>query len=172
MTDEFMEKAWVIARQVRSYNTYKHDFDLADIEATRTIAAALRAAVEEEREANRHEHEASMTEIANLRTEIERLTRELEEAMPRDQWQPIESAPKDGTRIWLYWPDYCYTTDDSDGPYVGTGQWKTNHRINKSYFSAFPDESDDYGSSLPAHAPTHWQPLPPPPAAQAKGEEG
>lgn len=65
-------------------------------------------------------------------------------------WQPIETAPRDGTWFWGFWPDchedqnrYCSTSwlDDSDE-------------------SRFVDDSDwrDW------QQPTHWMPLPPPPA--------
>ena len=61
-------------------------------------------------------------------------------------WQPIETAPKDGTWIMVYWPT------------MGIGQYP---------FVVFWDEgwqparySDrDYGEAFP----THWMPLPPAP---------
>lgn len=69
-------------------------------------------------------------------------------------WQPIETAPKDGSYVF--------------GWRVG---WKTgwpiwfalNSRINKAYWKT-TDEWDDYEMAEPENAPTHWQPLPKPPS--------
>lgn len=80
------------------------------------------------------------------------------------EWQSIESAPKDGTRI-------CCWAAHFDGPCFL--RWKTNPRIvhahtqgqsmdlSASYFGD-PDESDDYDLALrlDGGAPTHWLPLP------------
>jgi len=79
-----------------------------------------------------------------------------------NEWQPIETAPKDGTHIllsngesvshghWLYVAAYSREIRDMEGFYVDQ------------------DESDGYdgwidfvGGMLPD--PTHWMPLPPPP---------
>ena len=92
------------------------------------------------------------------------------------EWQPIESAPKDGTRILVVWP----------GDTIGVAWWKTNPRLDRemdakeaeavaafgwqaSYFSD-SDEMDDYDTSIPSAQPTHWMPLPAPPLASAQGE--
>jgi hypothetical protein len=49
------------------------------------------------------------------------------------QWQPIESAPKDGTRLMLW--------DSRNGGYAVTGAWVA-------------------GSAEDHETITHWQPLP------------
>lgn len=49
------------------------------------------------------------------------------------QWQPIESAPKDGTRLMLW--------DSRNGGYAVTGAWVAG-------------SADDHETI------THWQPLP------------
>ncbi len=58
-------------------------------------------------------------------------------------WHPIETAPKDGTRILIFFPAHSYIE-------VGCfweGYW-----------------TDDNGDvTVP---PTHWQPIPPPPYVQ------
>ena len=75
----------------------------------------------------------------------------LPDATPPAQWQPIESAPKDGTWILVWWPYWAKTR-----PIVA--KW-------------FPpnSQSEDAGwdsiESLSSHhePPTHWMPLPPAP---------
>jgi hypothetical protein len=65
-------------------------------------------------------------------------------------WRPIDTAPKDGTKVLLWWPHW------SEIPMVGEcryQKWRAN--------DAIEDSSTTIG-------PTHWQPLPPPPA----GSEG
>lgn len=62
------------------------------------------------------------------------------------EWQPIETAPKDGTRI-IGWPIYGHT-----GP-------------REIYFAAFEHQPCWMvaNSANSRQAPTHWQPLPAPP---------
>lgn len=60
-------------------------------------------------------------------------------------WQPIESAPKDGTKILLL-------LKDSDVPHSGY------YKIRYSWRIAW----DDYDLS-DNDGPTHWMPLPEPP---------
>jgi hypothetical protein len=69
----------------------------------------------------------------------------------REEWQPIETAPKDGTRVlvwWEHWSAYPVVS------YFKHGRW--NGEIACS-------EGDEQ--------PTHWQPLPEPPAALQRARE-
>lgn len=78
-----------------------------------------------------------------------------------ERWRPIDSAPKDGTRLWLFWPG-C-GPDDSQS----VGWW--HESIHGCWWMDHADtERQD---------PTHWMPLPAPPvsssvAAQPEKEEG
>lgn len=76
------------------------------------------------------------------------------------EWQPIETAPKDGTIIIL-----CDNNGDVDvGHYIrltkteglwcveGANPWETCH--DSSYFKSYLTKGFE---------PTHWQPLPEPP---------
>lgn len=74
---------------------------------------------------------AEQSEVAALRTRV----RELEAAQA---WRPIETAPKDGTRILAY------------------GGWG----IAIIWWSSWLEWYDGEGAHL---EPTHWQPLPSPP---------
>jgi hypothetical protein len=70
------------------------------------------------------------------------------------EWQPIETAPKDGTRVLAFWPNIfghgnATQTESWFGPRAadwGEACWQ----------SAF--EWDDGHNT-----PTHWMPLPAPP---------
>jgi hypothetical protein len=67
------------------------------------------------------------------------------------EWQPIETAPKDGTEVLLWVPDGTYFALMMTGSYEGCAMgWCDNVR----------------GS--PGFEPTHWMPLPRPPSD--KGE--
>ena len=77
-----------------------------------------------------------------------------------DGWQPIETAPKDGTRVMAYWPD-CYGNNAAAQVESWFGPWsKGNAKM--TWQSAF--EWDDGHNS-----PTHWRPLPAPPKGEGKG---
>lgn len=88
------------------------------------------------------------------------------------EWQPIETAPKDGTDVWLY-----STVGDrsKDGPTVGS--WTrvvdyaseyhatTGEYLGQSVKNAWEGWMSHDGGFTDEHPPTHWQPLiiPPPP---------
>lgn len=61
------------------------------------------------------------------------------------EWQPIETAPKDGTRIIV---------SKVNGPVWCNVNWR--HMIRK------PDRWDSFVGAVPFE-PTHWMPLPEPP---------
>ena len=61
------------------------------------------------------------------------------------QWQPIESAPKDGTRVLVWWP---YWRSYPVSARWFNGEWDSYCRL----------EGDSVG-------PTHWMPLPAPPSS-------
>lgn len=97
---------------------------------------------------------------------------ENEVAVAGQGWQPIESAPKDGTRVLL-----------TDGASVEAGCFAPS--IHGDDFPwAFVDDYSGVDTTCDgavgvlanawkAQSVTHWQPLPPPPAiAQATGNQG
>lgn len=71
-------------------------------------------------------------------------------------WFPIESAPKDGTRIFLYW-----ASQDSDGTFL------RDTRVIGWYSDAGWHIEDHMFPNVIRHKkiPTHWMPLPGRPAA-------
>lgn len=82
-----------------------------------------------------------------------------------DNWQPIETAPKDETVVLLW----CPQSWDTD--FVRVGWWfeaESPHEDSGWY--------DDEAASHPLTdlygEPTHWMPLPEPPRDTMKGERG
>ena len=71
------------------------------------------------------------------------------------EWQPIETAPRDGTAI-LVWPGVLFT----EMTYFHTSvvRW---HDWKEAWIEASGEEYNTF-------YPTHWMPLPPPPK---KGNE-
>lgn len=85
-------------------------------------------------------------------------------AMPasgRDAWQPIDAAPKDGTTIiigrWM----------DPWGFVRGLGYY-VSHRGIEGWIAHSP--FSDPPGVLGLATPTHWMPLPSPPAKSQEGE--
>lgn len=72
-----------------------------------------------------------------------------------DEWQPIETAPKDGTHILLYVP--ADSADHAPEAMV-TGFWYALYSEWDLVMAwGYEAESQVYGE------PSHWTPLPPPP---------
>lgn len=67
-------------------------------------------------------------------------------AAPAVTWRPIETAPKDGTELLIF--------DPVDGP--ARAHWSTHNWYAGTYVAA----------------PTHWMPLPAPPALNVAPEPG
>jgi hypothetical protein len=80
-------------------------------------------------------------------------------------WQPIETAPKDGTAIILAVP-----TEHRDGFIVGEGYFAPENLEGGDWWWAGVYHSDYYGgpiSEMNHWPPSHWQPLPEPPQVSA-----
>ena len=72
------------------------------------------------------------------------------------EWQPIETAPKDGTDV-LAW---------ADGVVIVSFRMDDNDRTGNHYGNMWLDNSyDDFSCGLASvpYEPTHWMPLPEPP---------
>lgn len=72
---------------------------------------------------------------------------------PADGWRPIETAPKDGTKVLVCGPH------ENGGTYQAVTAWP------KGWVARWPVSYEAYA----AGEPTHWQPLPaapPPPGGQ------
>lgn len=65
------------------------------------------------------------------------------------EWQPIKTAPKDGTMI-LVWPSRAWIEECDKGEVV---YWD----VEEETWAGYGPLADDYTG------PTHWMPLPEPP---------
>jgi hypothetical protein len=69
-------------------------------------------------------------------------------------WQPIETAPRDGTRVLLWHPRALARGENVIVGWWLIDDWWTSHNC------WLNDRDPDSDFDL---APTHWQPLPSPP---------
>lgn len=92
------------------------------------------------------------------------------ESMKRDQWQPIETAPKDGTVIDLWHEEFGRFPGCSWGhPIHCCGEMGS---LCDSDWHSLPEGwVDEYNEPQHLHDFTNWMPLPKPPA-MAQGEKG
>jgi hypothetical protein len=87
--------------------------------------------------------------IEKLEAEVARLTQEQETLK---SWQPMETAPKDGTNVLVCWHDGATASMFAVGHNLGDGRrWQNTHDWLHNERSW----------------PTHWMPVPDPPAALA-----
>jgi hypothetical protein len=80
--------------------------------------------------------------------------------MADNEWQPIKTAPRDGTRVWLFDPD----TEECVGSYAST-DLPQNH---PDYWEGWVYAEEiliNHCATDPV--PTHWMPIPKRPANDA-----
>lgn len=83
---------------------------------------------------------AATEEARKIRPEIER---------DRQEWQPIETAPKDGMRILACWR-------------AGSIVWESPSIV-RWHFDGWAVDCVGRGLAKGSYSPTHWLPLPTPP---------
>lgn len=82
------------------------------------------------------------------------------ETAARGEWQDIETAPKDGTVVLLA------MTDHHRSIFAG---WWTHERVMIPYWKTM----SNWGRNLDReYQPTHWMPLPEPPAPRSGPDRG
>lgn len=72
------------------------------------------------------------------------------------EWQPISTAPKDGTRVLLYYPEGTLWLRES----IVCGCWVPADRHRRPYWKC--DHSHAGIVQMRQNPPTHWAPLTPP----------
>lgn len=99
-------------------------------------------------------------------------------------WQPIASAPKDGTRIWAWCTGPWEEGSDQMVEWQGVIKWNVPLFAHEAPYApdgwvGMPQANmrsrlvgDKFIPNEPIYPqPTHWQPLPHPPKAAASGSE-
>lgn len=85
------------------------------------------------------------------------------------QWQPIETAPKDGGSILLFEPDYTLPNGQAiTGEGIALAFWVGKGEVwlddGAEGWMVPHSEQDEQGGAVFVERPTHWMPLPEPPA--------
>jgi hypothetical protein len=101
------------------------------------------------------------------------------EKEPASEWRPIETAPKDGTRILCYFPDTSGDPELACMASISVAAWQehspqirwepvdaVNEIWKRSWDTPAFFEAEDGIRTMP----THWMPLPAPPASQPEKE--
>jgi hypothetical protein len=84
------------------------------------------------------------------------------------EWQPIETAPKDGTTV-LLWQPAKVSAWCKEGGYLHLSRWYVHYENGAPSKYREPewyqnDMSGGFGGYCGPLTPTHWMPMPPPPA--------
>jgi hypothetical protein len=80
------------------------------------------------------------------------------------EWKPMKEAPKDGTKILLFWEEQ-WIDDDLRLEEITISYWQeAPRRCEYCKRGGYPSFSDWYGAM--DRGPSGWMPLPPPPEAQ------
>jgi len=85
------------------------------------------------------------------------------------EWRPIETAPKDGTAVWLWhegqaYIGYCRRSDWLCKADKWSAKFYVSRADEERKACGLPDET--WGTNFEIN-PTHWMPLPPPPTPEA-----
>ncbi len=88
-------------------------------------------------------------------------------------WQPIETAPRDGTTCLLWttierrvWWMTIDRDDYDDQPQPIVGRWWRDGWVSDAGYTPYGDSTDMDSCEL---RPTHWMPLPDPPKESDNG---
>lgn len=159
---------YVRADVARAQNAAAYEAAEAAIYEMRYIEAAGMPSGWKERHAALGEAAAAIRALASDddRAALDRLIAEAVEREKRAEWQPIETGPRDGT------PFLTFSRDAADDPREGALGYQSTAMVVMAWLPAddrpFPvDEHGDW-NDWHCYEPTHWRPLPEPPA---RGEE-
>lgn len=98
---------------------------------------------------------------------VDALATALRAMLAREEWQPIETAPRDGS-------SFLGAVPYEDGSWrVDRMNWAANARGKGGYFQSLSTKLLQGIHYMRANPPTHWRPLPEPPArhlAQGDGD--
>ena len=78
------------------------------------------------------------------------------------EWQPIETAPRDGTDIII--AEIRFKNSKADYGEIDIGSWEEDRNGADEFGDSYFCWMSNYGR---VEEPTHWMPLPPPPGKGA-----
>ena len=78
-------------------------------------------------------------------------------------WQPIETAPKDGTWMLVACGWHREAEDEDMGDWCRIVRWAGEERYKGYPWATMDPEGIKIGGTIRENIPTHWQPRPPPP---------
>lgn len=114
--------------------------------------------------------------LGEVIAERDRLRAEVEALRAGMQWQPIETAPKTGRKVIAF-----YLNSNGKTRTV-MARWLTDEQaaetdadgvgLEGGWYECIDNWSDYTEVAIHEGEPSHWMPLPPPPAARAKGAVG
>lgn len=93
------------------------------------------------------------------------MAEEAAEARPMSEWQPIETAPRDGEKILV----------STDSGSINVVRWSDEAEFEQCStapgWQIWACEDCWYSVALEFSEATHWMPLPPPPSSRGEPEE-
>jgi hypothetical protein len=95
---------------------------------------------------------------------LDELTEALRQLLSATEWKPIETAPRDGTPILLWAPDYF-----ENDPHADVGEWSDRVGAWSSEVGMMEDGPIGDDPDL-CNGPDNWMPLPLPPSPLTEGE--
>lgn len=100
--------------------------------------------------------------IVNIFRSFLAMSAELTRLREASAWRPIETAPKDGTRMLLVKAGYRATC----------GNFNKIHQMWATNYAEDYEDSEEFVRLIQdaSYRPTHWQPLPASPAKAAQGD--
>jgi hypothetical protein len=90
------------------------------------------------------------------------IAKDAADALAAQEWQTIDTAPRDGTAVWLWCDGFAYLgyCQPADPPLQDRDQWFLKAGFKRERRGG---HEDIYGTYAYDAKPTLWRPLPPPP---------
>jgi hypothetical protein len=88
------------------------------------------------------------------------------------EWQPIETAPKDGTRVFLWLPHIEATQHERRIETFWMGYYWANEYGNGNAYNAVARLKNGYlTTAYESIQPSHWMPVPEPASSELKSSQ-
>lgn len=85
------------------------------------------------------------------------------------EWQPIETAPKDGTAVLIFYENDEPHMYDDEGPHMAVARWWASAEFEPSGWGWTDFSVENWNrEEMRQLFPTHWRPLPASPEEAAR----